>query len=170
MPHTVPSAPGNDSMHPPAIFSLLTLRNPSTYRHLGFHFFQTTEKLWLCSKITLNNTSIRLRERSLSLFCSRYSLPPYVIREWVLEYLADLDMEPGYCMLTDAPVDVTGLSNILAFSSIFPNAYSSRESQEHRLSSFIDDEIVATNTRRLIAGALFENTTTNRMTKRKRGF
>jgi hypothetical protein len=98
--------------------------------------------------ITVNTASIRLRERNLFTYCSRYSLPPYVIREWVLEYLYHIDMEPGYCILSDSPVDATGLSNIIEFSSAFSNVLESHESQVARLAAFIEAEMMATITRR----------------------
>ena len=132
----------------PAIFSLLSLRSGRIYRHLGSHYFLTFEKEWLCNIITVNTASIRLRERNLITYCSRYSLPPDVLREWVLEYLSHTDMEPGYCLSTDSPVDATGLSNIIEFSSAFPNVHESHESQVDRLAAFIEAEMMATNTRR----------------------
>ena len=146
MPHAIQSSLG--SVVAPAIFLLLSLRSGRIYRHLGSHYFQTFEKEWLCNMITVNTASIRLRERNLFTYCSRYSLPPYVIREWVLEYLYHIDMEPGYCILSDSPVDATGLSNIIEFSSALSNVHESHESQVDRLAAFIEAELMATITRR----------------------
>ena len=119
--------------------------------------------------ITRDNTSPRIRERNLIKFCSRYSLPPYVIREWVLEYLALIEMEPGYCVLTDTPVDATGVSNIIEFSTTVSSVYESHESQVERLASFIEVEMMATTTRRSIDFTLIEYAFLRRCIAKRRG-
>ena len=170
MPHSVnlPSALANDSA--PSIFLPITLRSGTTYRHLGFHLFQSFEKHWMCSMIATTNTSSRLRDRNLSNFCSRYSLPSIVIREWVLEYLSNPEhsMIASYCILNESQCDETGLSNIIAFTSSFINSSLSHSQQVNSLSSFIEDELIATSKRRIVTKSLSDVEDRHVVTKRKR--
>ena len=167
MVHAIHSTIDLISSHSPAIFEPLSLRGRNSFRHLGSHFFQVFEKVWLCNKIILNTTSTRLRERNLEVYCTRYSLPKHVIREWVLESLLEIDMTPSLCLLDESPVDATGLSNIVAFSSLLNRSQSSDEYRIRRLSLRIEEEMIATSSRRLVARALDLSESSRNVRKRK---
>ena len=125
----------------PFIFQARNLRSGPRFPNLRRHMFSIAEKQWLCGRL------LHLQYKQRSRFCAKYGISMLAANEWIDAYRFGYQLEDGFCIPDDRPVDSIGMTAILNYPD---QLYEEEiiEQQTDRLTRFLEIQLSKTIERR----------------------